>query len=194
MNPITKSDQDLIRDYLEGQESALEYIILRHKEKLYAYIFSKVKCHQTSDDIFQDTFIKVIHTLRGGKYNEEGKFINWVTRIAHNLIIDFFRRNKRMPIQTQQKDEDLFERIDMRCPSIEDEMIEKQIHRDVRSLVEELPNDQQEVLKMRHYKGMSFQDIADETQVSINTALGRMRYAIINMRKFADERNLILSK
>jgi len=194
MNKLTSTDQELIRDYLSGHESSLEKIILRHKDKLYAYIFTMVKCHQTTDDIFQDTFIKVIHTLKSGKYNEEGKFIHWVTRIAHNLIIDHFRRNKRIPIQSQQKDDDPFERIHLPSPSIEDLIIQDQIHKDVKSLVEELPEDQKEVLKMRHYMGMSFKDIADQTDVSINTALGRMRYAIINLRKFASEKNLILSR
>jgi len=194
MNKLTSTDQELIRDYLSGHESSLENIILRHKDKLYAYIFTMVKCHQTTDDIFQDTFIKVIHTLKSGKYNEEGKFIHWVTRIAHNLIIDHFRRNKRIPIQSQQKDDDPFERIHLPSPSIEDLIIQDQIHKDVKSLVEELPEDQKEVLKMRHYMGMSFKDIADQTDVSINTALGRMRYAIINLRKFASEKNLILSR
>jgi len=194
MNSITTSDQDLIRDYLNGRESSLEKIILRHKDKLYAYIFTKVKCHQTTDDIFQDTFIKVIHTLKSGKYNEEGKFIHWVTRIAHNLIIDFFRRNKRMPTQSQKNDEDIFEKINLHYDSVEDQIIQKQIFEDINMLVEELPDDQKEVLKLRHYKGMSFKDIAEQTDVSINTALGRMRYAIINLRKYASERNLILSR
>ncbi len=194
MNSFTPSDKDLIRDYLKGQESSLERIILRYKDKLYAYIFTKVKCHQTTDDIFQDTFIKVIHTLKSGKYNEEGKFIHWVTRIAHNLIIDYFRRNKRMPTQSQKNEDDIFEKINLHYDSIEDSIIQKQIYDDVNMLVEELPDDQKEVLKLRHYKGMSFKDIAEETDVSINTALGRMRYAIINLRKFASEKNLILSK
>lgn len=194
MNKLTSTDQELIRDYLNGQESSLEDIILRHKDKLYAYIFTMVKCHPTTDDIFQDTFIKVIHTLKSGKYNEEGKFIHWVTRIAHNLIIDHFRRNKRIPIQSQQNGEDPFERIHLPSPSIEDLIIEEQIYMDIKSLVEELPEDQKEVLKMRHYMGMSFKDIAEQTDVSINTALGRMRYAIINLRKYASEKNLILSR
>lgn len=194
MNAHTPSDRELIRDYLNGRESSLEHVIFRYKDKLYAYIFTMVKCHQTTDDIFQDTFIKVINTLKSGNYNEEGKFIHWVTRIAHNLIIDHFRRNKRMPIQSLKNDEDPFERINMHYDSVEDTIIQKQIHEDVRMLVEELPNDQKEVLKMRHYKGMSFKDIAEQTDVSINTALGRMRYAIINLRKFASEKNLILSR
>jgi len=194
MNSFTTSDKDLIRDYLNGHESSLEHIILKYKDKLYAYIFTKVKCHQTTDDIFQDTFIKVIHTLKSGKYNEEGKFIHWVTRIAHNLIIDYFRRNKRMPTQSQKNEEDIFEKINLHYDSIEDNIIQKQIYEDVNMLVEELPEDQKEVLKLRHYKGMSFKDIAEQTDVSINTALGRMRYAIINLRKFASEKNLILSK
>jgi len=194
MNALTPSDQELIRDYLNGRESSLEQIILRYKDKLYAYIFTMVKCHQTTDDIFQDTFIKVIHTLKTGNYNEEGKFIHWVTRIAHNLIIDHFRRNKKMPIQAQQNDQDPFEKINLRAQSIEDQIIEKQIYQDIKLLVEELPEDQKEVLKMRHYKGMSFKDIAEQTDVSINTALGRMRYAIINLRKYASEKNLIFTK
>lgn len=194
MNALTPSDQELIRDYLNGRESSLEKIILRYKDKLYAYIFTMVKCHQTTDDIFQDTFIKVINTLKSGNYNEEGKFIHWVTRIAHNLIIDYFRRNKRMPMQNTTNDQDPFERIHLPSPSIEDLMIEEQIHKDVKRLIEELPKDQKEVLMMRHYQGMSFKDIAEQTDVSINTALGRMRYAIINLRKFAQEKNLILSR
>jgi RNA polymerase sigma-70 factor (ECF subfamily) len=194
MNAITPSDKKLIRDYLNGRESSLEHIIFRYKDKLYAYIFTMVKCHQTTDDIFQDTFIKVIHTLKSGNYNEEGKFIHWVTRIAHNLIIDHFRRNKRMPIQSTKNDQDPFDKIDMRSDSIEDNIIQKQIYHDVKMLVEELPEDQKEVLKMRMFVGMSFKDIAEQTDVSINTALGRMRYAIINLRKYASEKNLILSK
>lgn len=194
MNAITPSDQQLIRDYLNGRESALEKIILRYKDKVYAYIFNMVKCHQTTDDIFQDTFIKVINTLKSGNYNEEGKFIHWVIRISHNLIIDHFRRNKRMPMQQPINDQDPFERLHLPSPSKEDLLIQEQIYQDVRRLIEELPEDQKEVLKMRHYKGMSFKDIAEQTDVSINTALGRMRYAIINLRKFADERKLILTK
>jgi len=194
MNALTPTDQELIRDYLNGRESSLEQIILRYKDKLYAYIFTMVKCHQTTDDIFQDTFIKVIHTLKTGNYNEEGKFIHWVTRIAHNLIIDHFRRNKKMPIQSQQNDQDPFEKINLQTQSVEDQIIEKQIYKDIRMLVEELPEDQKEVLKMRHYKGMSFKVIAEQTDVSINTALGRMRYAIINLRKYASEKNLVLSR
>lgn len=194
MNAHTPSDKELIRDYLDGRESSLQHIIFRYKDKLYAYIFTMVKCHQTTDDIFQDTFIKVINTLKSGNYNEEGKFIHWVTRIAHNLIIDYFRKNKRMPIQPQQNDQDPFEKINMQSDSIEDSIIQEQIYEDIKLLVEELPQDQKEVLKMRHYKGMSFKDIAEQTDVSINTALGRMRYAIINLRKYASDRNLILSK
>lgn len=194
MNALTPSDQQLIRDYLSGRESALEKIILRYKDKVYAYIFNMVKCHQTTDDIFQDTFIKVINTLKSGNYNEEGKFIHWVIRISHNLIIDHFRKNKRMPIQQPVNDQDPFERLYMPSPSKEDLLIQEQIYSDIKRLVEELPEDQKEVLKMRHYMGMSFKDIAEKTDVSINTALGRMRYAIINMRKFAEEKNLILSQ
>jgi RNA polymerase sigma-70 factor (ECF subfamily) len=194
MNAPALSDQELIRDYLNGRESSLETIVLRHKDKLYSYIYNMVKCHQTADDIFQDAFIKVIHTLKSGNYNEEGKFIHWVTRIAHNLIIDHFRRSSRIPIQTNQKDQDPFAKVLLPTPSIEDILIEEQILKEIKLLVEELPEDQKQVLKMRHYMGLSFKEIAEQTDVSINTALGRMRYAIINLRKFASEKNLILSK
>lgn len=194
MNEYVVSDKILIKSYLAGDESALATIIERHQQKLYAYIFNMVKCHQTADDIFQDTFIKVINTLRMGNYNEEGKFIHWVTRIAHNIIIDHFRKGKKMPMQSTAPDQDPFERIDMQELSIEDLIIDEQIHYDVKRLIDILPDDQKEVLKMRHYMGMSFKDIAEQTNVSINTALGRMRYAIINMRKFADENNIILTR
>lgn len=194
MNEYVVSDKILIKSYLAGDESALATIIERYQQKLYAYIFNMVKCHQTADDIFQDTFIKVINTLRMGNYNEEGKFIHWVTRIAHNIIIDHFRKGKKMPMQSTAPDQDPFERIDMQELSIEDLIIDEQIHYDVKRLIDILPDDQKEVLKMRHYMGMSFKDIAEQTNVSINTALGRMRYAIINMRKFADENNIILTR
>lgn len=194
MNEFAVSDKMLVKSYLKGDESALATIIERHQQRLYAYIFNMVRCHQTADDVFQDTFIKVINTLRSGNYNEEGKFIHWVTRIAHNIIIDHFRKGKKMPIQPTLPDQDPFERLDMRELSIEDMIIDEQIYSDIKELVEALPEDQKEVLKMRHYMGMSFKDIAEQTNVSINTALGRMRYAIINMRKFATERDMILTR
>jgi RNA polymerase sigma factor (sigma-70 family) len=153
-----------------------------------------VKDDQLADDIFQDTFIKVINTIRSGSYKEEGKFIQWVMRIAHNLIIDHFRRAKRIPVISNSNDEyDIFDMVRITDPSIEEQIITDQIHDDVRTLIELLPDEQKEVLVMRHYSNMSFKEIADATDVSINTALGRMRYALINLRKIIKEKNLILS-
>jgi RNA polymerase sigma-70 factor (ECF subfamily) len=154
-----------------------------------------VKDKQLADDIFQDTFIKVINTVRSGAYKEEGKFIQWVMRIAHNLIIDYFRKSKRIPVVENDNDDfDIFDTIKFTDPSIEEQMITDQIHDDVRKLIELLPPEQKEVLFMRHYSEMSFKDIAEQTDVSINTALGRMRYALINLRKLIKEKNVILTK
>jgi RNA polymerase sigma-70 factor (ECF subfamily) len=153
-----------------------------------------VKDDQVADDIFQDAFIKVINTIRSGSYKEEGKFIQWVMRIAHNLIIDHFRRNKRIPVVNNSSDEyDIFEMVRIADPSVEELIITEQIHQDVRALIELLPVEQKEVLMMRHYDNMSFKEIADATDVSINTALGRMRYALINLRKIVRDKNIILS-
>jgi RNA polymerase sigma-70 factor (ECF subfamily) len=188
------SDQELIGKYLDGNEKSLEKLILRHKRKVYAYILMVVKDDQLADDIFQDTFIKVINTIRSGSYKEEGKFIQWVMRIAHNLIIDHFRRNKRIPVVNNSSDEfDIFDLIRITDPSIEEQIILDQIYEDVRALIELLPDEQKEVLIMRHYSNLSFKEIADVTNVSINTALGRMRYALINLRKIVKEKNLALS-
>jgi RNA polymerase sigma-70 factor (ECF subfamily) len=153
-----------------------------------------VKDKQLADDIFQDTFIKVINTIKAGSYKEEGKFIQWVMRIAHNLIIDHFRKSKRIPVVDNNHDDyDIFDTIRLKDPSIEERIIRDQIHQDVRNLIEYLPPEQKEVLYMRHYCNMSFKDIAEQTDVSINTALGRMRYALINMRKLIKEKNVILT-
>jgi RNA polymerase sigma factor (sigma-70 family) len=188
------SDKELIGKYLNGNEKSLEKLIFRHKRKVYAYIMMVVKDDQLADDIFQDTFIKVINTIRSGSYKEEGKFIQWVMRIAHNLIIDHFRRAKRIPVISNSNDEyDIFDMVRITDPSIEEQIITDQIHDDVRTLIELLPDEQKEVLVMRHYSNMSFKEIADATDVSINTALGRMRYALINLRKIIKEKNLILS-
>lgn len=189
------SDKELIRKYLDGDETALERLINKHENRVYAYIFTVVKDKDLADDVFQDAFIKVVNTLRSGNYKEEGKFLQWVMRIAHNLIIDHFRKEKRMPVVNNNSDEyDIFETLRMESPSIEDSMVTSQIHKDVRRLVEFLPSEQKEVLKMRHYANMSFKEIAEQTDVSINTALGRMRYALINLRKLVDENNVVLSK
>jgi RNA polymerase sigma-70 factor (ECF subfamily) len=194
MKTAVVSDQELISKYLRGDEGSLVRLIRRHQRKVYSYILMTVKDDQLADDIFQDTFIKVINTLRSGSYKEEGKFIQWVMRISHNLIIDHFRRAKRLPTIDNSKDEyDIFDLIRITDPSIEEQIITDQIHRDLRALVEMLPPEQKEVLVMRHYQNMSFKEIADTTEVSINTALGRMRYALINMRKMIREKNLQLS-
>jgi len=194
MKAAVISDQELIGKYLSGNEQSLENLILRHKRKVYAYIMMVVKDDQLADDIFQDTFIKVINTIRSGSYKEEGKFIQWVMRIAHNLIIDHFRRNKRIPVINNSSDEfDIFDLVRITDPSVEEKIIMDQIYDDVRSLIELLPDEQKEVLIMRHYSDMSFKEIADVTNVSINTALGRMRYALINLRKIVKEKNLVLT-
>jgi RNA polymerase sigma-70 factor (ECF subfamily) len=194
MKAAVISDKELIGKYLSGNEKSLEKLIFRHKRKVYAYIMMVVKDDQLADDIFQDTFIKVINTIRSGSYKEEGKFIQWVMRIAHNLIIDHFRRAKRLPIVNNSSDDyDIFDLVRITDPSIEDQIITEQIYDDVRALIELLPDEQKEVLIMRHYSNMSFKEIADSTNVSINTALGRMRYALINLRKIVKEKNMILS-
>ncbi len=194
MNNQLVSDQELINRYLSGNQASLELLIHRHKNKVYSYILTVVKDKELADDIFQDTFIKVIFTLRSGTYQEEGKFIQWVMRIAHNLIIDFFRKSKRIPVVDNSNDEfDIFDTIKISDGSIEDRMINEQIHEDVRKLIECLPEEQKQVLIMRHYADMSFKDIAEQTDVSINTALGRMRYALINLRKMIKEKEIILT-
>lgn len=187
-------DAALVRQYMEGNEKGLETLIIRHKQRIYSFIFSKVMDREITEDIFQDTFIKVIRTLKKGKYNEEGKFLPWVMRIAHNLVIDHFRRNKRMPKFQSRNDFDIFDVISDGEESMEFDMITSQVHEDVRRLVEELPEDQKEVLTMRIFKEMSFKEIAASTDVSINTALGRMRYALINLRKVIDKHNIVLTR
>ncbi len=187
-------DATLVQEYVSGSEIAIEKLINRHQLRIFNYIKSKVLDRDTAEDIFQDTFIKVIKTLKSGVYNEEGKFLPWVMRIAHNLVIDHFRRNKRMPKFQSRNDFDIFDVISDGEESKEYEMITSQVHEDVRRLVEELPKDQKEVLTMRIFKEMSFKEIAQSTDVSINTALGRMRYALINLRKIIDKNNIILTR
>ncbi len=187
------SDQELIGQYLAGFESALEKLIRRHKNRVFAYILMVVKDKELAEDLFQDTFIKVINTFRSGQYKEEGKFIQWVMRIAHNLIIDYFRKAKRIPIIENNDDYDIFDKVRIPVESVEEQLITEQIHRDVKKLIDYLPKEQKEVLVMRHYGDMSFKDIAEVTNVSINTALGRMRYALINLRKLVKEKEVILT-
>jgi len=186
-------DSVLVSNYINGDEKALEVLILRHKQRIYSFIYSKILNRDTTEDIFQDTFIKVINTLKRGKYNEEGKFLPWVMRIAHNLMIDFFRKNSRMPKFRNTAEFDIFSVLSDNTLNVESQLINEQIHRDVKELIQELPADQKEVLIMRLYKDMSFKEIALSTDVSINTALGRMRYALINMRKLIAEKKIILS-
>ncbi|HAH58485.1 MAG: sigma-70 family RNA polymerase sigma factor [Lentimicrobium sp.] len=194
MNAHSISDQVLINRYLSGNEACLEQLITRHKTKVFSYIFMVVKNKQHADDIFQDTFIKVINTLKSGAYKEEGKFIQWVMRIAHNLVIDHFRKARRMPImENSNEDYNLLDNLRIYDESVEERMITEQIHRDVRALIDHLPPEQRDVLLMRHYADMSFKDIAEQTDVSINTALGRMRYALINLRKLIEKKEISLS-
>ncbi len=191
---VAISDQELIHLFISGDHNALESLINRHQRKLFSYIMLIVKDKHLAEDVFQDTFIKIINTLRSGAYNEEGKFLPWAMRIAHNLIIDFFRKSKRMPFRENSEEYDLFETLKIYEDTIEDKIIIEQIHEDVKKLIEYLPEEQKEVLKMRHYMEMSFKDIAQQTDVSINTALGRMRYALINLRKLIQEKNIILTR
>ncbi len=192
MNQII-NDSVLIERYLKGEEHALELLINRHSQRIYSFIFSKVYDRDVAEDIFQDTFIKVIKTLKRGAYNEEGKFLPWVMRIAHNLVIDYFRKNTRMPKFEGNEDFNIFSMIGDTALNAEKQLIKDQVENDLRKLIDELPDDQKEVLKMRMYKDMSFKEISEVTGVSINTALGRMRYAIINLRKIIDKHNIVLT-
>jgi len=192
MESKTILDSVLVNNYINGNEKSLEILIIRHKQRIFSFIMSKVSDREVAEDIFQDTFIKVINTLKRGAYNEEGKFLPWVMRIAHNLIIDHFRRNKRLPKFNNTDDFDIFDVLSDEMLTVENQIIKNQILDDVRKLVEELPEDQKEVLLMRMYKDMSFKEIAENTDVSINTALGRMRYALINLRKLIEKHHIIL--
>ena len=193
MKSKSLSDAILVSNYINGDESALTALINRHQQRLYSFIFSKVYDRDVTEDVFQDTFIKVIKTLKLGKYNEEGKFLPWVMRIAHNLVIDYFRKNNRMPKFNNNGDFDIFSVLSDDSLNAEAELVRSQIHDDIRNLVEELPEDQRTVLKMRMYNDMSFREISENTSVSINTALGRMRYALINLRKLIESNNIILT-
>ena len=188
----TLKDKILIRKFLKGDYSSFELLFNRHKDRVFAFIMSKVKDRELTEDIFQDTFIKVVSSLQKGKYNEEGKFLPWMMRIAHNLIIDHFRKTSKMRKIRPTEEFDIFNILDDGSKSQEEVMIQKQIYNDLRLLIEELPLDQKEVLKLRYFEEMSFKKISKITGVSINTALGRMRYALINIRKIADEKNIDL--
>ncbi|MDX1362944.1 RNA polymerase sigma factor [Arenibacter latericius] len=190
---LQKDDSVLVKDYINGNEKALEILINRHNQRISSFIYSKVLDRDVTEDIFQDTFIKVIRTLKKGSYSEEGKFLPWVMRIAHNLVIDHFRRNKRMPKFEGSEDFNIFSVIGDDKLNVEKQLIKDQIDSDLNSLIDELPEDQKEVLLMRIYKDMSFKEISENTGVSINTALGRMRYALINLRKIIEKNNIVLT-
>ncbi len=186
-------DATLVNDYIAGNEIALATLIKRHQSKIFGFIYSKIGDRDIANDIFQDTFIKVIRTLKSNAYNEEGKFLPWVMRIAHNLIVDHFRHNKKMPMYRETEEFSIFSIMTDDTLSIENKLISDQVTKDLRQLVEELPADQKEVLMMRLYQDMSFKEISEATGVSINTALGRMRYAVINLRKVIDKHQIILT-
>lgn len=197
MRLVKLSDQELVSLYIKGNEGALEVIVNRHRARIFSYIFVTIKDRTLAEDFFQDTFIKVIKTLRGGKYNEEGKFLPWVMRIAHNLMIDYFRKAKRFRAvrgRTSDNEElDIFNTIRNEELNIEEFLVKDQVKSDVKELIERLPEEQKEVVKLRYYYDMSFKEISEFTNVSINTALGRMRYALINLRKVVDEHGVILT-
>jgi RNA polymerase sigma factor (sigma-70 family) len=190
-------DQELVINYINGDETALATLIQRHKRRIFSYIMLTVKDRALAEDIFQDTFFKIIITLKKGCYNEEGKFLPWVLRITHNLIIDTFRRNKRMPtisggVNDEGEEFDIFSVLNLQDKNVEEDIIKGQVRKDVRKLIDQLPLEQKEVLMMRHYYDMSFKEISEQTNVSINTALGRMRYALINLRKMIDEKEVVI--
>lgn len=186
-------DALLVKSYIDGNEEALAILINRHQSKIYGFIYSKVSDKDLANDIFQDTFIKVIKTLKGNSYNEEGKFLPWVMRIAHNLIIDTFRKDRKMPFFRETEEFSIFSVMTDNSPNIENQIILEQVENDLLKLIDELPTDQREVLEMRIYQDMSFKEIADLTGVSINTALGRMRYALLNLRRIIEKNQIILT-
>jgi len=188
------TDYELIQKFVSGEQSCFEEIIHRHKNKVFAYISMYIRDQALVEDIFQDTFLKVIQSVKSGRYYDNGKFLSWVMRIAHNLIIDHFRRNKQMNMMSNDDYEsDIFNSKKFSDPNIEETIIRRQIKRDVRMIIGRLPDDQKEVVILRHYAGLSFKEIAEITDVSINTALGRMRYALINLRKIMEEKKLSLT-
>ena len=190
MRNYLMSDQELVKQYLAGEEKALQILINRHEEKLFTTIFMLVKDRQLAEDIFQNAFVKIVTTLKRGKYNEEGKFIQWASRIARNLVIDHFRKASKMPTISDSEGNDVFTYINVKEDNQEDRIISSERDDKVRRLIEKLPEEQREVLVLRHYADMSFKDIAQLTNVSINTALGRMRYALNNMRRMIEKHNI----
>ncbi|MCL2074582.1 MAG: sigma-70 family RNA polymerase sigma factor [Marinilabiliaceae bacterium] len=191
---INLSDEELVKGFERGNQRCFNALIDRHKQKIFSFIFLMVRQQELAEDIFQDAFLKVHHSIKNGKYAESGKFVSWVMRISHNLIIDYFRKQKHLPmVYNEDYAGDLLNNSKLSDNSIEDKMVFDEVLQNVSSLVDLLPDSQREVVKMRHYMGMSFKEIAEETNVSINTALGRMRYAILNMRKLMEEKKISLT-
>ncbi len=190
---IQLPDSSLVKDYVAGNEDALAKLIKRHESKIYGFIYSKIPDRDITNDIFQDTFIKVIKTLKSNSYNEEGKFLPWVMRISHNLVIDHFRKTKKMPMFRETEEFSIFSIMSDDSQTIENKIISEQVEMDLKKLIEGLPADQKEVLVMRMYQDMSFKEISESTGVSINTALGRMRYALMNLRKVIDKHQIVLT-
>ena len=188
------SDQELVKNYLNGDNSSFETLLMRHKSRVFAFIMSKIRNKDLSEDIFQDTFIKVVNSLQRGKYNEEGKFLPWIMRIAHNLVIDHFRKESKMKNIRPSDEFNIFDVISNGNRAQDEEMIRKRVHTDLNKLIQDLPEDQMEVLRMRYFEDMSFKKISEITGVSINTALGRMRYALINLRNLTKQKNIDLSQ
>jgi RNA polymerase sigma-70 factor (ECF subfamily) len=193
MATIQIPDALLVKSYISGDENALAILIKRHQSKIYGFIYSKMPDRDVADDIFQDTFIKVIKTLKSNSYNEEGKFLPWVMRISHNLIVDHYRKNKKMPMLRETEEFSIFSILTDNSLNVEGRIITDTIEKDLQKIIIELPIDQREVLMMRIYQDLSFNEIAELTGVSINTALGRMRYALMNLRKVIEKNKIILT-
>ena len=193
-NLLNYTDDELVARYIDGNNEAFDVLLKRHESKIYSYIYYIVKDDDKANDVFQETFVKAIMTIRQGRYTGNGRFVSWITRIAHNLIIDNYRQEKiENCISSEDDDLDIFNRKELSEGTIEDSLIQDQINSDIRRLVEALPDNQREVIEMRFYRDLSFKEIAETTNVSINTALGRMRYALMNMRKIAEENNIVLT-
>jgi len=193
MRSLTQlTDQELIRSYVEGNENALSVLVTRHKDKIYTSIYLLVRDKHLAEDIFQDVFIKIIDTLKNGKYTDEGKFLPWAVRIAHNMCVDHFRKVKRGPQFKTSDDHDIFEVINVYEPGPDQQIMQTQTRDKIRMMVDQLPEDQREVIILRHYADLSFKEIAQLTNCSINTALGRMRYGLINLRKMMSEHQINL--
>lgn len=187
------SDSELVGKYLSGHEASFEILVMRHKNKVYGMIRQKVQNRELAEDLFQDTFIKVINTLKKDGYNEEGKFTQWVLRIARNLVMDHFRNSKKMRTVSGGTEYNIFDTLNLKVSNIEDRIIKKQIHSDLRRMIDSLPPDQRDVVMMRHFDELSFKEISKILNISINTSLGRMRYAILGLRKMMHQNKVILS-